>query len=154
MSIGGLFGQSPDAIQIKFKLRKKHKDAHVRILAYLDDWLLVVSSRERATLPLPLTLMHIQALGFCVNLQKKIYDHQLTVFLPQVRNRFHLRLGTPVKAQGGGISLQSHSILVGMQTAFPNNFTADRHDGVNDHSVTQAVKDASNIGHYVHVTSK
>lgn len=70
MSIGGLFGQSPDAIQTKFEQRKKHKDTHVRILAYLDDWVLVVSSREGAALPLPLTLMHIQALGFCVNLQK------------------------------------------------------------------------------------
>lgn len=74
---------------------------------------------------------------------KKFYDPQSTVFLPQVGNRFHLRMATPVKAQGGGISPQSHSISVGMQTAFPNNFTADRHDGVNNHSGTQAVKDAS-----------
>lgn len=67
LSIGG---RSPDAIQTKFELMKKHKDTNVRILAYLDDWVLVVSSRERAALPLPLTLMHIQALRFWVNLQK------------------------------------------------------------------------------------
>lgn len=69
MSIGGLFGHSPHAIQTKFELWKKHKDTHVRILAYLDDWVLVMSSRERAALPLSLTLMHIQAVGFSVNLQ-------------------------------------------------------------------------------------
>lgn len=52
-------------------------------------------------------------------------------------------MGTPVKAQGGGISPQSHSISGRMQTAFPNNFTADRYNDVNDHSGTQAVKDTS-----------
>lgn len=98
LSIGGLFGQSLDAIQTKVELRKNHKDAHVRLLVYLDDCILVVSSRERAALPLPLTLMHIKALGFFCKSTKQFYDLQLTVFLPQVRNRFHLRLGTPVKA--------------------------------------------------------
>lgn len=65
-------------------------------------------------------------------------------FSPQVGNRFHLRSGMPVKAEGGAISPQSHSISVETQTGLPNGFTADRHNGVNDHSrATWAVKDAS-----------
>ncbi len=46
------------------------REKGIRILAYLDDWALTASSRERAAAQLSLTLSHIQALGFSVNLQK------------------------------------------------------------------------------------
>lgn len=42
----------------------------VRILAYLDNWALVANSEEQAAAQLSQMLMHIQALGFSVNLQK------------------------------------------------------------------------------------
>lgn len=55
-----------------------------------------------------------------------------------------LGLGTSVGAQGGGVSPLSLSISVGTQTAFPNGFTADRHEGINDRNGTiRAVKDVS-----------
>ena len=47
-----------------------HREKGVRILAYLDDWAIIASSRERAAAQLSLSLSHIQMLDFSVNLQK------------------------------------------------------------------------------------
>ncbi|XP_027901587.1 uncharacterized protein LOC114162038 [Xiphophorus couchianus] len=46
------------------------REKGIRILAYLDDWALIASSREQAAEQLPQVLSHIQALGFSVNFQK------------------------------------------------------------------------------------
>lgn len=70
------------------------------------------------------------------------YYPQPTLFLPRVGNIFCLRSGTSARAQGGRISLLSHSISVVTWTTFPNDFTADRHDDFNDRTgATRAGKD-------------
>lgn len=78
---------------------------------------------------------------------KKFSDPQSTVFHPRVGKRFRLRSVISVKAQGGGISPLSLSISVGMQIAFPKDFTADKYDVVNDCSgTTRAVNHTSISG--------
>lgn len=102
----------------------------VYIQVCLGDWARLESSRERAAAQPSQTLMH--------------YHPQPTIFLPRVGNVFFLRLGTSARAQGGRISLLSHSISVVTWTMFPKDFTADRHDDVNDRSAaTWAGKDMS-----------
>lgn len=100
----------------------------VYIQVCLGDWARLESSSEWAAAQPSQTLIHPQP----------------TIFLPRVGNVFFLRLGTSARAQGGRISLLSHSISVVTWTMFPNDFTADRHDDVNDRSgATRAGKDVS-----------
>ena len=58
------------------------REKGVRILAYLDDWALVASSKEQAAVQLSLVLSHIQTLGFSVNERKSsLYPSQQFSFL-------------------------------------------------------------------------
>lgn len=92
--------------------------------------ILLKSFSEGAAAQLSQTLMH--------------YHPQPTIFLPPVGNILCLRSGTSDRAQGGGISLLSHSISVVTWTMFMNDFTADRHYDINDRScATRAGKDVS-----------
>lgn len=116
----------------------------VHILAYLDDWALVVSSEERAAVQLSQTLRDIQALGFSRNLQK-------TSVIP---NQEFSLLGLEICSLSGQARLLEHRVVafrrclsqfqLGCRLRFPHSFTANRHDGVNDRNgTTRAVKDAS-----------
>ena len=96
-----------------------------------------MSSRELAATLLPLTLSHIQTLGFSVNLQKSSIDLGSTVFFAQVGNMLCFEPSTSVRAPGGCVSL--HCLA-----QFLDDFTADRHDGFYDRcSAALAVKDES-----------
>ena len=54
------------------------------------------------------------------------------------------KLSMSVRAPGGRVSPLPCSISVVTQTAFPDDFTADRHDGIYDRcSAAKAVKNAS-----------
>lgn len=44
----------------------------IRILAYLDDWLICARSKEMADLHTRAVLMHLNALGFVVNQKKSL----------------------------------------------------------------------------------
>nr|XP_013888376.1 PREDICTED: uncharacterized protein LOC106535818 [Austrofundulus limnaeus] len=48
------------------------REIGVRLLAYLDDWALIASSKEQATEHLSQVLSHVQALHFSVNFQKSL----------------------------------------------------------------------------------
>lgn len=82
------------------------------ILAYLDDWALLASSRECGTVQLSLTLARIQALGFSVNLKKSsmILSQQLSFhgleicsILGQAQN--------VLRQQGSGVSTVSLNLI-------------------------------------------
>lgn len=75
---------------------------------------------------------------------EKLTDTEPTVFFPRFGNMLRLEPGASVRAQGGRVSPLPRSVSVGPQTAFSNDFTVDRHDGIYDRcSAARAVKDAS-----------
>ncbi|KAK2897453.1 hypothetical protein Q8A73_013833 [Channa argus] len=67
----------------------------VRILAYLDDWALVASSREQAVRQSSLVLSYIQALGFSVNAQKSSPQ----IFVSRFGDLFRHQPSVSVEAQ-------------------------------------------------------
>ena len=119
------------------------REKGVRILAYLDDWALVASSKEQAAVQLSLVLSHIQTLGFSVNERKSsLYPSQQFSFL-----------GLEICSVSGRACLSEHRVTAFLpclaqfqlgHRLFSDSFEAVAHDGIYDRgSAARTVKDAN-----------
>ncbi len=71
------------------------RSSGVRILNYLDDWLILAQSRDTLISHIDSLLIHLESLGLCVNMQKSILTPSqsityLGVCLDSVERRAHL----------------------------------------------------------------
>ncbi len=71
------------------------RSSGVRILNYLDDWLILAQSRDTLISHIDSLLIHLEYLGLCVNMQKSVLTPSqsityLGVCLDSVERRAHL----------------------------------------------------------------
>ncbi len=71
----------------------------IRILAYLDDWLICARSKEMADLHTKAVLMHLNALGFVVNQKKSLLTPTQSIMFLDLK--LSILPGNPVRTEQG-----------------------------------------------------